>query len=110
MVLSTSVANTFNIQAMHPNTLKHVETCCRRAQEWANILAETYKFYADLFYAANMHGVDWPAQYQKYAAYLPHCAHRVDVTGLQCDMVAELSTGHTARGLRCQSALPFAVG
>lgn len=62
--------------------------------EWAQILAETYKLYRDLFYASNLHGVDWPAQYAKYSAYIPHCAHRVDVTGLQCDLVAEICTGH----------------
>ena len=63
-------------------------------EEWAGILSETHKFYRDLFYVGNMHGVDWDAQHAKYAAYLPHCAHRVDLTGLQCDMVAELCTGH----------------
>ena len=63
------------------------------AEEWAQMLAETHKLYRDLFYASNMHGVDWDAQYAKYAAYLPHCAHRVDLTGLQCDMLGELSAG-----------------
>ena len=62
--------------------------------EWAQILAETYKLYRDLFYASNLHAVDWPAQYAKYKAYIPHCAHRVDVTGLQCDLVAEICAGH----------------
>jgi len=62
--------------------------------EWSQILAETYKFYRDLFYASNLHGVDWPAMYAKYKEYLPHCAHRVDLTGLQCDLVAEICAGH----------------
>lgn len=62
--------------------------------EWAQILAETYKLYRDLFYASNLHGVDWSAQYAKYSEYVQHCAHRVDVTGLQCDLVAEICAGH----------------
>ena len=33
--------------------------------EWAQMLAETHKLYRDLFYASNMHGVDWEAQYHK---------------------------------------------
>ena len=66
--------------------------------EWNQIYHESWRQMRDYFYAPNMHGVDWPAVQTKYAALLPHVAHRNDLTYLIGELIAELSTGHTYVG------------
>ena len=38
--------------------------------EWAQMFDEAWRINRDYFYAPNMHGVDWPAMKEKYAALL----------------------------------------
>ena len=40
-------------------------------QEWKQIFDEAWRAYRDGFYLENMHGVDWQAMHDKYAALLP---------------------------------------
>jgi tricorn protease len=42
-----------------------------------------------------MHGVDWEANYEKWAGYLPDLAHRSDLNYLLSEMLGELSVGHS---------------
>jgi len=69
-----------------------------RAAEWSQIFHESWRQMRDYFYVANMHGVDWPAMRDKYAALLPHVRHRNDLTYLIGEMIAELNVGHAYVG------------
>ncbi len=66
--------------------------------EWRQILDDAWRLERDYFYAPNMHGVDWPALRERYAALLPHVAHRVDLTYLLGEMLGELGVGHSYVG------------
>ena len=62
--------------------------------EWKQIFDEAWRINRDYFYAKNMHGVDWAAQREKYASFLPHAATRADVNRILEWMSSELSVGH----------------
>jgi tricorn protease len=62
--------------------------------EWKQIFDEAWRINRDYFYAKNMHGVDWPKQKEKYAAFLPHVATRADLNRVMQWMFSELSVGH----------------
>ena len=64
------------------------------AQEWKQIYDETWRVYRDHFYVENMHGKDWKAIHDKYAALLPYVKHRQDLTYIIGEMIAELNCGH----------------
>ena len=63
-------------------------------EEWAQILRDAWRTHRDFFYVENMHGVDWPAVYDHYAAMLPDCVTRDDVSYLIREMISELNVGH----------------
>jgi tricorn protease len=62
--------------------------------EWRQIFDEAWRINRDYFYAANMHGVDWAKEREKYAAFLPHAATRADVNRILQWMSSELAVGH----------------
>jgi len=62
--------------------------------EWKQIFDEAWRINRDFFYAPNMNGVDWKAQRDKYAAFLPHLATRADLNRILQWMSSELSVGH----------------
>jgi tricorn protease len=62
--------------------------------EWNQIFNEAWRINRDYFYAPNMHGVDWKAARQKYAAFLPDVATRSDLNRVMQWMFSELSVGH----------------
>jgi tricorn protease len=62
--------------------------------EWKQIFDEAWRINRDYFYAPNMHGIDWAAQREKYAAFLPHVATRADLNRVLQWMSSELSVGH----------------
>lgn len=66
-----------------------------RAQEYRQMLDEAWRIERDWFYDAHMHGVDWPQIRDKYAALVPWCGARGDLTYLIGEMIAELNIGHT---------------
>ncbi|MDX2198670.1 MAG: PDZ domain-containing protein [Phycisphaerae bacterium] len=63
-------------------------------QEWAEVLREAWRLQRDFFYDAQMHHVDWDGVYKQYAALLPDCYSREDVTFLIQEMISELNVGH----------------
>jgi hypothetical protein len=69
-----------------------------RHAEWAQIYNEAWRQMRDFFYAPNMHGVDWKAQRDKYAALLPFVNHRNDLTYLIAELISELNIGHAYVG------------
>jgi len=48
----------------------------------------------EYFYDANMHGVDWPAMWERWSAFLPYVRHRSDLTVIVREMIGELCCGH----------------
>jgi tricorn protease len=63
--------------------------------EWKQIFDEAWRVNRDYFYDPGMHGADWPAVKQKYAAFLPHLATRGDLDRLLQWMLSELAVGHS---------------
>lgn len=63
-------------------------------QEWAQIYDESWRINRDYFYDPDMHGADWPAVKEKYAAFLPHVPTRRDLNLVLQWMGSELAVGH----------------
>ena len=78
--------------------------------EWAQIFHESWRQMRDCFYAPNMHGIDWPAQRDKYAKLLPLVTTRNDLTHLIGEMVGELHASHTYVSASGASAPRIPVG
>jgi tricorn protease len=66
--------------------------------EWPQIFHEAWRINRDYFYDPNMHGADWPALREKYAAFLPHLAARPDLNRVIQWMCSELAVGHSYLG------------
>ncbi len=64
------------------------------ADEWAQIFHEVWRRFRDHFYVENMHGYDWDAIREQYAALLPYVAHRSDLNYVIGEMIAELNVSH----------------
>ena len=47
--------------------------------EWKQIFDEAWRINRDYFYDPGMHGANWPAMKEKYAAFLPDVACRNDL-------------------------------
>ncbi|MDO8952837.1 MAG: PDZ domain-containing protein [Draconibacterium sp.] len=62
--------------------------------EWKQIFDEAWRINRDYFYDPGMHGADWPAMKEKYAAFLPHVACRNDLNRLIMWMCSEIAVGH----------------
>ena len=63
--------------------------------EWTQIFNDTWRWYRDFFYDANMHGNDWKKIGDKFRAMLPALNNRADLNWLLSQMVGELSVSHT---------------
>lgn len=63
--------------------------------EWAQILDDAWRINRDYFYATNYHGADWSSIREKYRAFLPHLATRLDLDRVIQMMLSELSVGHS---------------
>ncbi len=74
--------------------LSNVKIAVNYKEEWAQIFDEAWRAFRDGFYVENMHGVDWPAMKEKYAALLPYVTTRLDLNYLIGEMIGELCCGH----------------
>jgi tricorn protease len=66
--------------------------------EWNQIFNEVWRINRDYFYDPNMHGANWPAMKEKYAAFLPHLSCRNDLNRLIQWLCSELVVGHSYGG------------
>lgn len=64
------------------------------ATEWKQIFDEVWRINRDYFYDPGMHGANWPAIKEKYAAFLPDVPSRNDLNRLLMWMCSEISVGH----------------
>jgi tricorn protease len=63
-------------------------------EEWLQIFTDAWRIERDFFYDPAMHGVDWPAVKEQYAAMLPDCTSREDLGFVIGEMIAEINVGH----------------
>ncbi len=66
--------------------------------EWKEMYWDAWRHIRDYFYVANMHGADWNAVGQKYAAMLPSVRSRDELDLLIRWMQGELSISHSFIG------------
>ena len=64
------------------------------ADEWPQLFTDAWRIFRDFFYDRNMHGVDWQGVHDHYAAMIPFCSSREDVTFVIGEMIAEANVGH----------------
>ena len=67
-------------------------------EEWAQIFDEAWRMEKEYFYAANMHGLDWQAVYDRYRPLVDHVGRREDLSSLLVEMIAEMQVGHNRTG------------
>ena len=77
-----------------PLPMQDMDILIDHQAEWKQIFEESWRITRDGFYVENMHGVDWNAIHDKYAALLPYVRHRHDLTYILGEMVGELNVGH----------------
>lgn len=63
--------------------------------EWRQIYDESWRMMRDFYWDANMGGVDWRAQRDKYRALLPRLGTRDELNDLLGELIGELATSHT---------------
>lgn len=66
--------------------------------EWNQIFSDTWRWYRDFFYDANMHGQNWQDVGDRYRAMIPTLSSRTGLNWLMSQMVGELSVGHAYIG------------
>ncbi|HSQ35156.1 MAG TPA: S41 family peptidase [Candidatus Binatia bacterium] len=66
--------------------------------EWNQIFSDTWRWYRDFFYDANMHGQDWLDVGARYRAMIPALSSRAGLNWLMSQMVGELCVGHAYIG------------
>ncbi len=62
--------------------------------EWQQVFMDAWRIERDFFYDPNMHGVDWKAVRDRYAAMIDECTSRADLGFLIAEMISELNVGH----------------
>lgn len=78
--------------------VQDMEMTINPQEEWTQIFNDAWRMMRDFFYDPQMHGIDWNAMHDHYAALLPYCVNRSDVNFLIGDMIGELNASHTYRG------------
>jgi tricorn protease len=63
-------------------------------KEWEQMYWDAWRLLRDFFYAANMHGLDWPEIGAKYSALLPAVRSRDELDILIRMLQAELGSSH----------------
>ncbi len=80
-------------------------------EEWRQIFLEAWRIERDFFYDPNMHGVNWEAMKQRYAALLPYVVDREDLNYIIGEMIGELNASHTyVRGGDMEQPEKLSVG
>jgi tricorn protease len=70
----------------------------RRAEEYAEMFAQSWRLIADGYYDAGHHGTDWKAVRAKYAPLVGHVAAKEDLYALISLMLGELNSSHLGIG------------
>ena len=73
---------------------KGLKTRIDPRQEWKQVLNDAWRVERDFFYDPNMHGVDWEAIREHYAAMIDDCTSRDDLGFVIGEMISEINVGH----------------
>ncbi len=76
-------------------SLTAVEGWIDPRKEWTQMYWEAWRYYRDRFYDPGFRGLDWNAIGKHYAEFLPHVAHRSDLSYVFGLMIGETGTGHS---------------
>jgi tricorn protease len=79
----------------HQLALDEIQIRIAPEEEWPQIFHEAWRINRDYFYDPGMHGADWVAIREKYAAFLPHLSTRRDLNRVMRWMASELQVGHS---------------
>ena len=79
-------------------SLDRMSLVVKPVEEWTQILNDTWRWYRDFFYDANMHGRDWKKIGDAYRAMIPDLSSRSELNWLLSQMVGELNVSHTYVG------------
>ncbi len=63
--------------------------------EWREMMRDAWRLERDFFYDPQMHQVDWPHMYDRYAQLVPYVAHGADFSYIVGEMISELSCSHS---------------
>jgi tricorn protease len=79
-------------------SLETIEVQIDPRAEWSQAFNEVWRINRDYFYDPNMHGANWTAMREKYAAFVPHLSCRNDLNRLIQWLCSELAVGHSFSG------------
>ncbi len=79
-------------------SLDQMSVRVRPVEEWTQIFNDTWRWYNEFFYDANMHGHDWKKWGDTLRAMVPDLSSRGDLNWLLSQMVGELNVSHTYIG------------
>lgn len=77
-----------------PMSVKDLTARIDPREEWRQIFTDAWRIERDFFYDPTMHGLDWNAVRERYAAMLDDCVSRRDVAFVIGEMISELNVGH----------------
>ncbi len=63
-------------------------------EEWRQMFRDAWRLLRDYFYDPGMHGVDWPAMYEKYLPLVDRVTDRAELSDLFGELTGELSALH----------------
>ena len=86
------------IDAKDKLNLSDLKVGLDRRAEWTQIFNESWRQLRDFLFDPNMHGVNWKATRDAYAALVPFVNHRADLTYVIGEMIGELNIGHSYVG------------
>ena len=89
---------TSHIEIKEPLSLSDMKVDLDLHAEWNQIYHECWRQMRDFMFDPHLHGVDWQGVGKKYAELLPYVNHRMDLTYIIGEMIAELSIGHSYVG------------
>lgn len=75
--------------------LQRIKVLIEPEKEWQQMFRETWRLMRDHYWESTMHGIDWPAVYQKYKVLLPKITTREEYSDLVWEMIAETGTSHS---------------
>jgi len=81
-----------------PIDLSNMQMTVIPKEEWKQMFWDAWRFERDFFYDENMHGLDWKAIGDQYAALIDQSTTRRDVNFVLGELIAELNASHTYVG------------
>jgi tricorn protease len=81
-------------RALRRSRLAGLEVVIDPRAEWRELFDDAWRLMRDFFYDPSMHGIDWKAMHDQYAAMLADCGSRADLSFVIKEMISELNVGH----------------